>query len=132
MRVLCKANSGQALSAEYFEIGYTSSTEFDLEQGKEYIVYAIILTKGLLSYLIVGEASLPGWYPARLFGLTRKDLPNDWFFEYLSEEEGFVVDALWGYEELVHKEDHFDGLSNMNKPDIEVFLQRKKEIDNVS
>ena len=132
MRVLCKSNSGKSLSAKHFEIGYTSSTDFDLEQGKEYVVYAIILSKGLLSYLIVGEGSLPSWYPAELFSLTRKDLPVDWYFAFLGEDEGFVVNAIWGYEELVENDDHFDGLSNLNKLDIEMFLESKKQIDEVS
>lgn len=120
------------MSAEYFELGYTSAAEFDLKQGKEYIVYGIILSNGVLSYLTVGEGSLPAWYPAPLFEQTRRDLPDDWFFAYLSKEEGYVINAIWGYEELVSRDDHFDGLGDLNKPDLEVFLQRKAQIDNVS
>ena len=132
MRVLCKSNSGRDLSAKHFAIGYTSSSEFDLEKGKEYVVYGIILNQRLLSYLIVGEGSWPSWYPAELFSLTRKDLPENWYFAYLREDEGFVVNAIWGYEELVETENHFDGLSNMNKLDIELFLKRREQIDKVS
>jgi hypothetical protein len=132
MRVLCESNSAQVLSAKHFAIGFTSFSEFDLAQGKEYVVYGIMLSKEVLSYLIVGEGLFPHWYPAELFKVTRNDLPSDWYFTYLREDEGFVVNAIWGYEELVETEDHFDGLSNLNKPDLEVFLGRKQQIDEAS
>lgn len=41
MRVVSTANKGSSLSVEHFESGYTSSSEFDLEIGKEYVVYGI-------------------------------------------------------------------------------------------
>lgn len=132
MRVLCAANNGRDLSAKHFASGYTSSSEFDLEVGREYVVYAITLWKGLLSYLVVGEGLFPHWYPSELFNITRNEVPPGWYFARLSEEEGFEVNAIWGYEELVNTEEHFDDLSNLEKSAIDVFVERKKQIDEIS
>jgi hypothetical protein len=133
MRVLCTANSGSNLSAKHFERGYASpSSEFDLEVGKEYVVYGIILWKGFLLYLILGEGMFPHWYPAELFSVTRNELPPDWYFVRRREEDGFEVNAIWGYGELVNTEDHFDALSNLEKRAIDVFVERKKRIDEIS
>ena len=132
MRVLCRSNSGRNLSAKHSEVGYTSSSQFDLEVTREYIVYAMSLSRGLLSYLIVGQGGWPHWYPSELFTLTRTDLPPDWHFAYFKEDEGFVVNAIWGYEELINNDDHFDSLSNMETRAMAVFLERKEQIDKVS
>jgi len=132
MRVICIANRGSALSAKHFDkSGNTPSTEFDLDVGHEYVVYGMVVSKGLLSYLVIGTAMFAQWYPAELFKVTQSNLPDNWHFEYLREEEGFLVDAIWGYEELL-RPDHFDALSEMESSAINVFVKRKTEIDDVS
>jgi len=133
MRVLCTANTGSRLTAKHFERNYASpSSEFDLETEKEYIVYGIILWKGFLLYLVLGEGMYPHWYPSELFSVTRNELPPDWYFARRREEEGYEVNAVWGYEELVNTEGHFDELSNLQKTAIDVFLERKQQIDELS
>jgi hypothetical protein len=74
----------------------------------------------------------PHWYPAGLFEITRHELPPDWYFERLREEDGFEVNAIWGYEELVNMPEHFDDLPDRKKSAIDVFVERKKQIDEVS
>lgn len=129
MRALCKYNSGRSLTHEHLEEGYTLESEFDLQIGNEYSVYGIILSKRLLYYLLVGEGMYPHWYPAELFVITRSDLPPGWHFASFSEQDGYLVNAIWGYEELATRPDHFDDLSNLEPEAIEVFLRRKKEVD---
>lgn len=132
MRALCTDNKGHSLSAKHFEIGYTSSSSFDLEIGKEYVVYAVSLWKGILNYLVVGEGLFPHWYPLELFRLTQNKMPPCWYFACFSEEQGFEIGAIWGYKELVNTETHFDDLANLDKGALDIFVQRKKQIDEVS
>lgn len=106
MRVMCAANNGAGLSLKHFENSYTTSSTFDLEIGKEYVVYAINLWKGLLSYLVVGEGLFPHWYLSELFSVTRNEIPPNWYFARFCEDEGFELNAVWGYDELVNTEDH--------------------------
>jgi hypothetical protein len=132
MRVLCTANRGSNLTVKHLQGGYTTSSEFDLQIGKEYVVYGISLWKELLVYLILGEGTYPHWYPSELFRVTRNELPPDWYFVRRSQEEGYDVIAIWGYQELVNSEDHFDDLSNLEQRAIDVFVERKKQVDEVS
>lgn len=131
MRVLCGANSGCALSKGRFEEGYSPSSEFDLGVGKEYIVYGISLWQGALLYLVIGEGRFPHWYPSELFSVTRKELPPGWYFTSLGEE-GHDLRAVWGYDELVNTDRHFDDLANAVKGAIDIFVERKKQIDEAS
>jgi hypothetical protein len=132
MRVLCTTNRGSNLSVRHLKSGYTASSEFDLEIGREYIVYGISLWKGLLAYLIIGEGMYPHWYTSELFSISRSEVPPGWHFARRSEEEGYDTTAVWGYEELVNSEDHFDDLSNLEKTAIDIFVERKKQIDEMS
>ncbi len=133
MRVLCKANNGRSLSAKYFDRNYASpSSDFDLDPGREYVVYGISLWKGLLLYLIIGEGMYPHWYPSELFSITRNEMPSGWHFTRRSEDEGYQVTAIWGYAELVNEEEHFDDLSNLEKSAVELFVERQRQIDEVS
>lgn len=131
MRVICIANHGSALSPKHFEqTGNTPFSEFDLDIGQEYVVYGIIVSTGLLSYLLIGTSGSAQWYPAELFKVSQSKLPDNWHFVHL-QEHGFLVDAIWGYQELL-KSDHFDALSEMEPAALNVFVERKKEIDKVS
>jgi hypothetical protein len=132
MRVLCKTNSGRDLSGNHFESGYTPSSEFDLEIGKEYVVYGICIWKGFLTYLIMGEGLYPYWYPSELFSVTRNDIPPDWYFAHFSEKNGVDLQAIWGYYELISADEHFDELSNLEKRAIGIFMARQKQIDEIS
>lgn len=132
MRVLCKANSGQNLSDQHFESGYTTVSAFDLEIGKEYVVCGICQWKGLLTYLIMGEGLYPYWYPSELFSVTRHDMPPDWYFARFLDQNAFDLQAIWGYYELISVEEHFDELSNLEKKAITIFMARKKEIEEMS
>ena len=129
MRAICTANHGSALPREHLgRSGNTPFSEFDLEIGHEYVVYGIIVSKGLLSYLVIGTGRFAQWYPAELFRVSQSKLPDNWHFVYFRKDLGLLVDAIWGYEELT-KPDHFDGLSDMQPSAINVFVERKKEID---
>src|SRR5688500_190576 len=132
MKVLCTADDGNCLTDKHFEAGYTPSSEFDLDIGKEYVVYGICIWKGLLSYLLMGEGLHPHWYPSELFSITQRELPPDWYFAYFGDSDGRDLQALWGYYELINSEDHFDELSELEKDALQVFLIRKAETDEVS
>ena len=132
MRVLCIGNSGGGLSAKHFQAGFARVSDFDLQTGKEYVVYGISLWKGLLLYLIFGEGLHPHWYPSELFRLIRTELPPDSYFAYFGDRDGAELSAIWGYHELVNTDGHFDDLSNLKDEAIEIFMARKKQIDEAS
>lgn len=127
MKVKCKANKGTALMEKTIETGYFRTTEFSLEIGFDYIVYGIVIARGVLKYLIIGKnTNVPLWYPAELFDVIDNLLPLELYFDYLG---GTEVQAIWGYQELIQDESHFDDLAECASEVIEIFLKRKQEID---
>lgn len=133
MRVSCVKNKGEDLTKATIDLGgYTLGTNFagELKVNTVYTVYGISLWMSSLHYLLIGEDdNCPDWYPSELFEVIDKRLPFEWFFTRLKESEISNVKAIWGYEELVMDEDHYDDLVERKIDAFEVFLKRKKDID---
>jgi len=102
---------------------------FDLVIGTEYMVYSICLYQGSLAYLLVGEGHRPEWYPAELFQLINGEIPSTWQYVFSGFE--YELNAIWGYDELVTDEDHFDQLSILEESAEIIFWARRREIDDL-
>ena len=110
-------------------MGYTPGSQFDLAAGQAYTVYAICTWKACaLLYLCAGEGDgNANWYPAELFELTDGSLPSSWKFGYYGFDSD--VSAIWGYEELIEGNEHFDLLAEHHDQAVSVFTRRRTEID---
>lgn len=131
MKVTCETTSSINLGEPYYQIGYTHETKYDLTVGKTYFMFAQCLWKGCLLYLLdPTERCRPSWYPASLFQVADTTIPSSWKFTYFKEYELEGISAIWGYAELIQNEEHFDGLSERNAKDLEIFCVRKLEMQN--
>jgi hypothetical protein len=92
-------------------------------------VYSIIIYEDGLRYLLFDDCETPYWYPAELFEVTDNKIPKAWYYKFLGYREE-NISAILGYYELVHSEEHFDGLSEQEEEAIDLFLKRKKEMYN--
>lgn len=106
------------------------NTEFNLTIGKQYTVYAMMIWKNVINYLVVSDDSLsPSWLPAHLFETTEPTLPKNWYFKYFRKHENPTIaglSAIWGYEELITDEDHYRALTELEPDALEVFMKRKE------
>ncbi len=128
MRAKCIANSGDKLSKTALEGGYTTYSQFHLKIGDVYTVYGVNVWRHSINYLTMNEAgSLPIWSPAGLFQLVDNRVPPNWYFVYLITDP-LILNGVWGYRELTDQK-HHDGLLGENKEALELFFERKKEID---
>lgn len=130
MKVICKANSGTALSERALASGNTRESRFNpLKIGQTYLVYGIHMYNNWLSYLVIpDEAMPPNWYPAELFEVVEPQLPFEWYFRFYGYIESGVC-AVWGYKELVLDANHHDGLLELDGKALKTFLKRKKEME---
>ena len=130
MKVRCLNNTGHSLPATYFSIGYTRQSEFELVVGQTYSVYGMCLSRGVLEYLIDPQADAkPNWYPAVLFEVKDAGIPQSWRFSFNARNEEYGVPAIWGYEELVSSENHFDGLGERDVEALRIFFRRRVEME---
>ena len=136
MKVKCISNTGQGLSLATLKSGwhFSRKTRFwEIEIGKTYIPYGISVLFNVIHYLIFPDNGvLPTWTPAELFLIEDNLLPTEWYFRYFHEKEHpDYFSAIWGYKELVNEDDHWFNLFEGQKDAINMFLQRKEEIDSI-
>lgn len=130
MKVKCIANSGHNLSTKALQAGHLKTTDFQLNIGEESSVYGISIWKGIIHYLTFdNHNTLPFWNPADLFVVTEPLLPLEWYFQYYGEQDNNNLSAIWGYKELVEGTNHYTSLIEREDKAIQIFLNRKKEID---
>lgn len=134
MRVICRANTGKALTKKHFSIfqGETEHTEFHVTVGKQYLIYAMAIWRSALMILLLEDTGLPSWFTMELFEVTDPRLPNDWFFSTeTAAQEG--VEAMWGYERLVRDGSHYEALLARDPEALKAFYQeqyrREKEVN---
>ncbi|MDE6761377.1 MAG: hypothetical protein K2J90_11990 [Lachnospiraceae bacterium] len=127
MVVKCLSNSGDAfIKATLGQKGGTKRTVLPLKVNSIYTVYGQMLSEGIMEYLILGEANYPSWYPVELFEIIDDRIYFDWMFNYRGRDG---ISAVWGYEELVRNEEYIYNLEDREEMAIQIFLDRKKEID---
>ena len=124
MRATCLFNSDKALGTpkERFWV----DSQYDLNVGGEYVVYAMGLFKSIhshspeMSVLVIDDNGVPGLVPIGLFQFRSYLLPFEWEFalyDGLSASERSHLSphsheshwiAKWGYPEFVQNPDHTD------------------------
>jgi hypothetical protein len=128
MRVICRTSSGNDLPDSCQELGYTSRSKLDVTINHEYVVYAMMLTRGVLNYLIVDKHDLPSWIPAAAFDVIDGAIPSQWIFGENLKDRDYVVEATWGFRELVEDETFFDDLAVGNDDARATCFGRMREI----
>ena len=71
-------------------------------------------------YLVYGQ------YPAEIFEVVDSQMHFEQYFRYRRDDE---ITAIWGFRELVEDENYFYSLQDREKEAIEIFLDRKKEME---
>lgn len=80
------------------------------------------LYAGALMVLIRDDTRLPNWYPIQLFEVAEPVLPNNWLFANFGNSEH--LQAIWGYEELIRDESHYDALLERDPDALRIFSER--------
>lgn len=123
MRARCVSNNGKSLSQGWSALGYTNKSEFRLSVGKEYPVYGMALWRGHLLLLLCDENGLPNWYPTEIFDISDAEMPFGWKFAYFLEPDS-LLQALWGYDELITTKGHYDALLERDEDALRIFFQQ--------
>lgn len=111
-------------------LGYSIGTEFHLRTDSLYFVYGISMWKSVLHYLVVPEdISLPFWYPVDIFEVEDSKLPSELYFCNFEDGDPTERKFLLGYKEMVQEKSHYTSLIERETEAIQIFLERKKEIE---
>lgn len=131
MKIKCIDVEGYQFSRKDVREGITNRVKHrGLTKDKGYVVYGMAIFREGLDYLIFDDFEMPMWYSADLFEVEDSILPTNWYHSFWGYEK-FGITAIWGYSELVKSQDHFDGLAEQNEKDVDLFMKRKKETDDI-
>jgi len=129
MKAKCLYNLGDKLSKPTLRVGYSPNDLFHLNVGEIYTIYGVQVWRGIIKYLTLNApGSLPVWYPAEIFQLVDYRVPPNWYYKFLTEEEG-ILNSVMGYQELAMDPKHHDGIIAEEPAAVKLFFERKKEID---
>jgi len=128
MLVKCIGNTGECIDKATKKWGDSISTKYPLKTGENYVIYGQFVCEGIIQYLVLGTyENLPSWYPAELFEMVENATSIEWYFKFKGYSN--IPIAVWGYKELVLDDAHYNSLIEREPKAIEIFLKRKKEID---
>jgi hypothetical protein len=126
VKVVCLANSGEALTSKYLAIGNSVNAEFNVIVGREYIVFAIAVYQGVTLFLLNDNNGHPNWYPVDLFSISDARVPEDWFGASYSTRDS-NLQFLLGYQRMIDDESHYDALLERSPAALEWFrMEREK------
>jgi len=104
-----------------------------VKKGESYTVYAILMSRSGLSFLLSEDYDFPMNHAVELFEILNHSLPLTWYFKFIdkkeSEKRKDFLTAIWGYREIVFDKDHYYNLLEREPKEREIFARRKEEID---
>jgi hypothetical protein len=126
MKAICKHNTGDFFKENELPTGVFSSSIFNLEIEKEYLVMGIILSGKFIFYLS-DENGKPFWYPCELFQVSDNKISPNWYFKSFPKDDSIDIDAIWGYSELCNQENYFDQLMDRDDSAMRIYFKRRME-----
>ena len=131
MEAICCKNEGHLLSINDVKAGsYEKTCYKGISIDKLYTIYGIVIFRGSIKYLIFDDYEMVNWYPAELFIITDGKISSLWYYHYRGNNE-FGISAIWGYNELVFSDEHYTGLCEQDIESLNLFMERKKQIDTI-
>lgn len=134
MKVQCISNLGRDLPLDCIrtEYGVTPSTDFALEVGKSYVVYALAFLWGYPWYYLCDESFsfYPVWHPSPLFKVVNPRVSAFWVFGCIVGKSAEETHVIMAYPEWVMDPLHYDRLTSGEDADRRIFERYRILIDN--
>ena len=129
MKVKCKTNKAEvAFKGKSLPFGTASDSVYGVDIDVIYTVLGMVIWKKELSYLIY-TGDFIELCPYQLFEVINPKLSNSWFFKSYSLNDGYDVEAVWGYYEFCFDEEHYENVVSNNREGMDIFFKRKKQIE---
>lgn len=123
------SNNGEVFRGYKMPAGYFVTSQFGIQEGKEYIVMGMILSEGVLSYLI-DDGGIPLLCPFQLFEIVDSSIDVNWHFRIytLGDDIYPYKEAVWGYYELCFDEKHYELLVEQQEAAVSKYFKIKESI----
>ena len=133
MKVVCVGNKGSDLPSDFLahkRAWCKPESEFNIDRGSEYVVYAISLHMGYAWFAIADtSAYYPSFYPSPLFDVTDNKLSKYWVFSLERGKDSESTYTNWVYPEWAHDPYYYDKLTDGDEKEVTIFKRYKKLMD---
>src|SRR5665213_1583362 len=135
VKVKCTSNSPKDLPGDFpLERIWGKNTEdrrFSLLVGKEYSVYGVTITLGLVWYYIRDEEFVyyPVWTPSNLFEISDSSLPESWRVGIHDTGGHADVGFILSFPEWVADKYFYDKLTDRDDKEVRIFNYYRKLLD---
>ena len=123
MDVICNIDNGSCLQRQVLELGFTEHSKFNITVGRCYSVLAMSMWASHIFIMLADDTKLPNWYPIDIFSVSNGRMPESWCFAYFGDKQNSLLSALWGYDEIVNRREHYDGLIERDADELEIFFR---------
>jgi hypothetical protein len=109
--------------------GITREFVFALVEGKEYVVYGLLVRQGFVWYYIADEhfSYYPVWNPAELFEVTDARLSSTWVFGFYNDGPQYPI---FSFKEWALDQYYYDRLTDGDEEAVKIFRRQKGIMDN--
>lgn len=132
MKIKCVFNKAEFLPKDIFEPGAGfENKQFDVDIGKEYIVYGMTLYMSYVWYYLCHENYIyyPFWHPSPLFDVVDNRLSKYWIFSFERGKDKHTTYTNWVYPEWANDPYYYDKLTDGDEEEVEIFRRYKKLMD---
>lgn len=112
-------------------MGLTEGTRFDLQIGKEYVVYGLTVFLGHVWYYIADESYsyFPVWNPASMFQITDSRASKFWVIGYQTDDPKGDPSLLITFHEWVSDHMFYSRLTTGDPNCVALFKIYKERLD---
>jgi len=102
--------------------GFCQPRKVRVTVGREYIVYAISMFRGVCFFQVVDDLEYPAWYPSWFFEKTDMSLPSDWICNFQRGDLALVI----GPEFIAKDEESYNAMVQLEPEPVRLFWERAK------
>lgn len=135
MKVRCITdNSNSFINSDNENVYYVKNKHFDVNLGREYVVYGLAFYDGFLHYCICEYSA--SYYPAPLFEILDNRPSEYWVFNYVNSEyflssNSYAADPypIWTFKEWAFGCNFYSNLADCCEWELTVFDEYKRKMD---
>ncbi len=122
MKVLAREVNLKECPPHIASLGYGQPHNVRITAGREYVVHAMSLFRGVLDLQIIDDIDYPAWYPAWFFDNSDMTIPSDWICNFQRDDHQLIIGPSF----LAKSEEAYTAMVQLEPEPVKLFWERVK------
>jgi hypothetical protein len=111
--------------------GLDADTEFPLEVGKAYVVFALTVYRGYVWYYLCNEnyTYYPAWSPSPLFDVVEGTISRYWVYNHWHPRDEGGGYPIMAFDDWANDLYYYDRLTDGDEREVSIFRRYKRLIE---